>query len=206
MTTAICFDLDGTLVQLTKPYATLLDETFETCVGRADPAWETHYSERFFEYLEAIEPEPYRKAMIDLCESFDLSADPTRLTAELREREFAATALEDTAYDAVTALDRTDHSLGIITNGVDSIQREKLARTDLDDAFDTVVVSYDVGAHKPDKRVFEAAKERLDADRYAMIGDDYEGDIVGAREAGFEAIHVQPGDRTVADAIDRMKF
>lgn len=207
MTTAVCFDLDGTLVQLTKPYATLLDETFEARLDRADPAWTAHYNERFFEYLEAIDPEPYRQAMIDLCEAFDLSADPTQLTAELREREFAATALEDTAYDAVTALsDRTDLSLGIITNGVSSIQREKLARTNLDDAFDTVVVSYDVGAHKPDKRIFAAARNRLDADRYVMIGDDYEGDIVGAREAGFEAIHVRTDDRTVADAIDRMKL
>lgn len=107
----------------------------------------------------------------------------------------------------MTALsDRTDLSLGTITNRVSSIQREKLARTNLDDVFDTVVVSYNVDAHKPDKRIFAAAKEQLDADRYVMIGDDYESDIVGARDAGFESIHVQTDDRTVVDAIDRMKL
>lgn len=205
MILAICFDLDGTLIRMKKPYATLLDETFEACVDRADPAWATHYNKRFFEYLRGIEPEPYRRSMTDVCETFDLSGDPTGMAEDLLEREFAAATVDDATHDAITTLSTShDHPLGIITNGVGPVQREKLARTDLDDMFDAVVVSSEVGAHKPDTRVFEAATDRLDADRYVMIGDDYGGDIVGAHEAGFEAIHVGNDDLTVPDAIDQL--
>jgi putative hydrolase of the HAD superfamily len=188
MTTAVCFDLDGTVTRLTEPYDSLLDGTFEACLGNVDAAWKTHYNERFFEYFEAIVADPYQQAMVDVCESFDVSADPTTLTDELLEREFAATTADD-AYDALTTLS-SHHPLGIITNGVGRVQREKLARTDLEELFDAVVVSYDIGVHKPDERIFDAARDRLDADRYVMVGDDHAADIVGACEAGFEAIHI----------------
>ena len=189
MTTAVCFDLDGTVVQLTKPYDSLLGAAFEACLGQVDPAWTAHYNERFFEYFEAIDSDPYRQAMVDVCREFDLSADPATLTDERLKREYAATAATDARDVVATLADR--HPLGLITNGVGRVQREKLDRTGLGDLFDAVVVSYDVGVHKPNQRIFDAARDRLDADRYVMVGDDHASDIVGAREAGFEAVHIQ---------------
>jgi putative hydrolase of the HAD superfamily len=144
----------------------------------------------FFEYFEAIASDPYRQSMVDVCEDFDLSADPATLTDALLEREFAATAVNDETYNVLTTL-ADSHPLGLITNGVGRVQREKLDRTGLDDLFDAVVVSYDVGVHKPNRRIFDAARDCLDADTYVMVGDDHNTDIVGAREAGFEAIHIQ---------------
>jgi putative hydrolase of the HAD superfamily len=193
MTTAVCFDLDGTVTQLTKPYDSLLAGTFETCLGHSNSAWEAYYSERFFHYFESVEAEPYQRAMADVCDNFDLSADPRELANEQLEREFAASVVNDGVRDVLTTLS-SHHPLGIITNGVGHVQREKLARTDHDGLFDAVVVSYDVGAHKPDKSIFDAARDRLDADRYVMVGDDYDADIVGAREAGFETVHLQSDD------------
>lgn len=204
MTTAVCFDLDGTITQLTESYDNLLDETFETCLGHVDAAWKTHYNEQFFEHFEAIASDPYQQAMIDVCENFGLSADPTMLADERRKRELSATAA-NISHDLLTTVS-SRHPLGIITNGVGHVQREKLTRTNLSDLFDAVVVSYDIGAHKPERRIFDAARDRLDADRYVMVGDDYTADIVGAREAGFETIHIgsdttsEQSDFTIEDA------
>lgn len=65
------------------------------------------------------------------------------------------------------------------------------------------VMSYDVGAEKPDQRIFKAAEEvlqlRLDSEatetehdlsrwRKVYVGDDYEKDVVGALEAGWNAV------------------
>ena len=163
------------------------------CIGHVDPAWKAHYNERFFESFEAIAADPYHQAMIDVCETFDLSADPTTLTDELLEREFSATAVDDETRDLLRTLS-SRHPLGIITNGAGRVQREKLDRTGLTNLFDAVVVSYDVGAHKPDGRIFDAARDRLGADRYVMVGDDHAADIVGAREAGFETVHIRSDD------------
>lgn len=79
---------------------------------------------------------------------------------------------------------------------------------------DFTVLSYDVGAEKPDGRMFEAAEEVLgtllrreeaagspaDADASAeawskvYVGDEYEKDVVGATRAGWKAVLVERED------------
>ena len=65
-------------------------------------------------------------------------------------------------------------------------QRAKLAASGLERFFDAVVVSYEVGAHKPDPAAFGVAEERLPADDYAMVGDS-DADVDGADRAGWVA-------------------
>lgn len=200
MTTAVWFDLDGTLVELTKSYETLLSEAFETRTDRADPAWLARYEECFFDHLAAATAEPYRRAMTDVCESFDLSVDPEQLVDTLLDREIAATVATDGTPDLLERLTaRPDHSVGVITNGVSSVQRAKMAHTGLGELFETVVASADVGACKPDSRPFTTAKERLDAESHVMIGDSYDSDIVGAHESGFETIHLRTDEETTIE-------
>lgn len=202
MTTAVWFDLDGTLVELTKSYETLLSEVFETRTDSADPAWLTRYNECFFDYLEAFDGKPYRRAMADVCESFDLSIDPERLAETLIDREIAATVAMDGAPDLVERLaTHPEYSVGVITNGVGVVQREKLTHTGLRELFDAVVVSSDVGGHKPDSRLFRAAKNRLDADTHVMVGDSYDSDIVGAHESGFETVHLRTDEITIEETV-----
>jgi putative hydrolase of the HAD superfamily len=127
--------------------------------------------------------------MTAVCDRLDADASPDALVTTLREREFAATTVSDTTRTLLDSIGRR-HCLGIITNGVPEWQEAKLRHHGLDDRFDAVVCSYDVGAHKPDRAPFEAAKARLDAETYVMIGDDYEADIEGAREAGLVPVHL----------------
>ena len=37
MSTAVCFDLDGTVVEFTDPYDAILDGTFDTALGHTEP-------------------------------------------------------------------------------------------------------------------------------------------------------------------------
>lgn len=80
--------------------------------------------------------------------------------------------------------------LALVTNQVASVQLRKLERLGLDGAFDAVITSQEVGAEKPDARVFAAALDALDADpsRSAMVGDAPRGDIAGAAAIGLLAI------------------
>ncbi|EMC93048.1 hypothetical protein BAUCODRAFT_125979 [Baudoinia panamericana UAMH 10762] len=66
---------------------------------------------------------------------------------------------------------------------------------------DFTVMSYDVGYEKPDKRIFDASEEMLrsipvpgaiepNSWSKLYVGDDYEKDIVGARDAGWSAVLV----------------
>lgn len=85
--------------------------------------------------------------------------------------------------------------LGIITNGLSDHQREKIDTLKLDRWIkkEHMLVSSDVGVEKPDKRIFDWAKEHmglgeLDSKDILYIGDSFEKDMVGAKGAGWKAV------------------
>jgi YjjG family noncanonical pyrimidine nucleotidase len=93
-------------------------------------------------------------------------------------------------------------SLTIVSNGFVEVQYGKLRVTNLEHYFSHVVLSEAAGALKPDRRIFEYALglNNATADETIMIGDSYEADIVGARNAGIDQIFLNLG-RTKAKEI-----
>lgn len=189
MSTAVFFDLDGTVIEFTKPYGEVIEETLTARLGHSTAKLVETYHEHFFEAFMAIEPEPYLTGMQAVCVKTSSDTAPETLVSELREREIAMTAVSDDARKLFESLAERHH-LGIITNGVPEWQKAKLQYHDLLELFETVVVSYEAGAHKPDPAPFEMAKTRVDADTYVMVGDDYEADIEAARETGFVPVYL----------------
>jgi len=102
--------------------------------------------------------------------------------------------------------------LALLTNGPSDIQRRKLALTGLEDCFDSVIISGELGIGKPDVRVFQHAAEALEVppSEIVMIGDSWERDVIGAVNAGMSAVWLSsarptPEDVTrvtVAEGID----
>jgi REG-2-like HAD superfamily hydrolase len=93
---------------------------------------------------------------------------------------------------AVDALRRIRGRLGLklaVVSNFDTRLRRILAELGLDDVFDAVVVSAEVGAEKPNPRLFEAACEALGVapERAVHVGDDRRNDLFGARDAGCYA-------------------
>lgn len=187
-TTAVVFDLDGTLVEFTREWIDLLVDVVTDHVGRADESLLAAYDEAFFERFAAARPRPYHAAAAALFEAADVDGDPDAFVAALRETEYDHLAVVDGARPLLDAL--AGRPLGVLTNGVRDWQVGKLERVGLRDRFDAVVTSYDAGATKPDPAPFALLEERLPADEYVMIGDDREADVLGARERGWRAVHL----------------
>ncbi len=84
------------------------------------------------------------------------------------------------------------YRLHIITNGFEEVQFQKLTRSGIHSYFNEIVHSETIGIKKPDRRIFEWAleKARVAPQQAVMIGDSLEVDILGAKEAGMHAIHV----------------
>ncbi|MEF8801782.1 MAG: HAD family hydrolase [Halolamina sp.] len=203
MTTAIYFDCDGTLLTFEGEYADLFATACEEVGLDADPeSLSATYSERFFEAFEAFHPEPYHEGTRVAFEQHDIDTAPERFVDALLEAEITDTVVDAGAHDALDRFD-DDARLGVLTNGVPTVQRRKLERHDLFERFDGFLPSYEVGAHKPSPEIFEAARERLPADEHVYVGDSLEADIRPAREAGFLPVHV---DRTseAGVAIDHL--
>jgi putative hydrolase of the HAD superfamily len=103
--------------------------------------------------------------------------------------------------------------VAVATNGTTAQQWAKLRRTGLDRYVDAVAVSEEVGAAKPDRRMFVAAAERC-GERLEpaawMVGDCPTRDVGGGRAAGLRTVwlhrgrrweHGDPGPDAVADDI-----
>ena len=93
------------------------------------------------------------------------------------------------APDTLAALRDRGYRLAVVSNA-DGRVRALLEEAGLSPHFEFVVDSSEVGVEKPDPRIFHAATARLDlpASSCASVGDIYEIDVLGAREAGLEAI------------------
>lgn len=93
--------------------------------------------------------------------------------------------------------------LGLLTNGFAQSHRKKIADLGLDRSFDAFFLADEVGMVKPDPEIFRYACKRLGSsvESAVMVGDIYERDIIGAREAGLFTVWVNRGNGALSDAL-----
>ncbi len=109
--------------------------------------------------------------------------------------------LQENASDVIEAAERTA-PVGLLSNGFPEQQYGKLRRFGWEKRFCSVVLSADAGAMKPDRQIFEFARNAVSIDNPSAmlyIGDSYETDIIGAKKAGWNAVWL---NRNEADAKD----
>ncbi|MBQ8554365.1 MAG: YjjG family noncanonical pyrimidine nucleotidase [Clostridia bacterium] len=82
--------------------------------------------------------------------------------------------------------------IALVSNGVSTIQRGRLARCPFTDKLDAVVISEEVGVSKPNPRMVEVALEQLgctDKTQAVLMGDSLTADIPAAVNAGIDSIY-----------------
>lgn len=89
------------------------------------------------------------------------------------------------AHAALQRLKDSGLKLGIVSN-FDTRLRPILKGLGLDQLFDTIVISAEIGVEKPNPIIFEAACQELGVlpEEAVHVGDDRRNDIFGARDAG----------------------
>ncbi|WP_458206559.1 HAD family hydrolase [Haladaptatus sp. NG-SE-30] len=197
--TAIYFDLDGTLVHPSISFGEMFDRARRSLdVPDHDELGES-YSSWFFDHFADCHPEPYRTAMADLCDEFDLPTDGDSFAEALIETEVSNIETTAGVHDLLSEL-AGDHELGVLTNGVGHVQRQKLESGGIAEFFDAVVVSCEVGVQKPDSEIFEIAMDELSAGEYIFVADDLERDVLPAQQVGFEGVWLSKSDDSRATA------
>ena len=186
--TAVCFDLDYTLVDFDQRFDEICRDALAT---ELDPVTDEAVEALLIALGDALDDQvadPYESAVGAACEEAGVDADHAILRDRLQDEEFAATSVAAPVREALSTLaEDEDLVLCVLSNGHDEVH-------DLDGYVDHVVTSYDAGGTKASGEPYALLRERVDADRYVMIGDDYEGDIEAAREAGFVPIHYEETD------------
>ncbi len=99
------------------------------------------------------------------------------------------------------------YQLHIITNGFKEVQHIKLNNCNLLPYFNQVIISEEHQTNKPDKRIFEIAQQLAKASKNEclMIGDNFDNDIIGANNAGWQAIWLNNSSNTPPNSINTLK-
>ena len=96
--------------------------------------------------------------------------------------------------------------LGIITNGPSEHQWSKITALGVESWInrENIIVSGDYGINKPDDRIFEIMKEKLQLpnDSLYYIGDSIENDVVGANNAGWKSIWINRYKQKLPKEVD----
>jgi putative hydrolase of the HAD superfamily len=85
------------------------------------------------------------------------------------------------------------YDLYIITNGFIEVQGHKMNAGNLNPYFKGMINSEHCGVRKPNKGIFDYAIAQASAhvDSSLMIGDDWEADILGARDYGMDQVFLE---------------
>lgn len=93
------------------------------------------------------------------------------------------------------------YRIGVLTNGSEAQQVDKLRRTGLLEAIDVVCTSERIGVQKPDRRAFRILSAELGVapDECLFVGDSVAHDVEAARAAGMRGLLV---DRDATSGAD----
>lgn len=122
----------------------------------------------------------------------------------------AKTHLLPGVHEVLTELS-TRYALHILTNGFEDAQRFKLQNSGIDGYFDQIITSDAARSTKPNKAIFVYSEKKAATlpKHCLMIGDDWNVDVLGARKAGWQAIHVHPdaeaGVRDLRELTDMLQ-
>lgn len=113
---------------------------------------------------------------------------PTRGAARLGRDYLAAFARRgDLLPGCRSALRRLArrYRLGVVTNGIDHVQRSRLRASGLAERFEVVVTSEGAGCAKPDPRIMHRALQALEVspEQTLYVGDNPEADGLAAHRA-----------------------
>ena len=85
--------------------------------------------------------------------------------------------------------------VAIVTNGIAAVQRARFARSPIASYIAALIISEEVGAPKPDRRMVDAALDAVactDPRRALLLGDSLEADVAAAANAGIASCWFNP--------------
>jgi len=202
----IFFDLDNTLWDFERNSTETLHEMYHkfelSALGVSSPEFFIRtYQERnimmWEQYrLGKIDKDTLRNKRFELT-FWDMGLDSSLVPRSMAD-EYLLVApkknyLFPHAHEVLSYL-REKYRLHIITNGFVEAQYIKLEAADLSKYFDEIIISEHTGFKKPDVNIFNHAAEKANATakECLMVGDGLEVDVVGAQNAGWDAVYFNP--------------
>ena len=114
----------------------------------------------------------------------------------IRDEFFAGDIIDRTLVEYIRSL-RGKYKTGLISNAWSDL-RDFVVREKFDDAFDKMIISAEVGAAKPEPKIFQIALEQFGVKpKEAVFVDDFYINIEGCEKVGIKGIHFKDAESTL---------
>jgi len=196
----LLLDADGTLFDYDQAEASALEESLEQIGVRSEPRYTQHYRQINAQMWRAFEQGKVSQAWLKirrfelLFEAIGVESDPETFSVSYLQNLAQGSQLIEGAEEVVRRLSEKV-GLVLITNGLQMVQRSRLAKSPLGGYFTNIVISEEVGAAKPDGKIFDIAFGMMNNPSKAevlMVGDSLTSDIKGGNDYGIDTCWFNP--------------
>ena len=199
---ALFIDLDGTILDYKSSQKAAISYVFKELVD--DKKIIDQINSRYVEINIQLW-KMYEKKEIDLdslryrrfkqiCDEFSIKGDIDDINKQYLPEFMKHVFLLPKAKDALELLKRKFPSIPkiIVTNGSYTVQRSRIVSVEIENLVDGIVTSDQVGASKPDPKIFYKAQEisKRPLDATWMIGDSTSSDMQGAFNTGMYSCYI----------------
>jgi 2-haloacid dehalogenase len=202
--TVFLLDLDHTLFDTESSERAAFEQTMLAAGVPEARAWFQTYQRINLELWSAMERGELQPGMIRnlrferFVRECDLDANPQQMADDFVT---GLGAYGDLYAGARAVLEQLSGRvpMALVTNGFGEVQRSRIARLGLDEYFDTVAISGELGAAKPDPGIFDFVFESLGSpprESAVMVGDNLSADIAGGANYGIATCWYNPHGRT----------
>jgi len=140
--------------------------------------------------LGAITPDEHWAAVIKRLKR------PASEMEAIRHEFFAGDIIDRTLLEFLRSL-RGTYKTGLISNAWGDL-RDYIVREKFDDAFDHMIISAEVGAVKPEAKIYKIALEQAGVQgNEAVFVDDFAVNIKGCEKVGMQGIYFEDAESTL---------
>jgi epoxide hydrolase-like predicted phosphatase len=143
-----------------------------------------------------------RDAILELGRAEGVESDPFRVFQLMS----GAHGARDAVIDRTRRLRASGVRTALVTNNVREFRERWRGLVPVDELFELVVDSSEVGVRKPDPRIFTLALEGLGGilPERAIFLDDWEGNVAAARSVGIRGLRVDEDPSDALLELDRI--
>jgi YjjG family noncanonical pyrimidine nucleotidase len=138
-----------------------------------------------------------------LLEAVQLTGSPNQMSSTYVEQLAICADLIDGAYEVLDTL-REKCKIAIVTNGLQAVQRSRLAHSTIKNFIAELIISEEVGVAKPQPAFFDVAFARTGHPAKSdvlIIGDSLTSDIQGGVDYGLDTCWYNPNAKPRPDGL-----
>ncbi|TDX45514.1 YjjG family noncanonical pyrimidine nucleotidase [Orenia marismortui] len=201
----LIFDIDRTLLDFDKAEEYAIEETIgffninykksyhlENYKAINKKLWEDF--EQGLISAEKLKSERFRR----LSEKLNLGLDAKQFSDKYLEFLAEGAFFVDGALEILKDL-YPEHKLLVITNGLSKVQHGRINKLAINDYFEEIIISEEVGIAKPNPELFEYSFTKVghkDKDTAIIIGDSLSSDIQGGVNFGIDTCWFNPDGKS----------